>query len=32
VLDAADPSGRSAPYVAVVFEQLWTFKPLTSAH
>jgi hypothetical protein len=39
VLDAADPSGRTAPYVAVVFEQLWTntrelqsFKPLTSAH
>jgi hypothetical protein len=39
VLDAADPSGQSAPYVAVVFEQLWTstrelksFKPVTSAH
>jgi hypothetical protein len=39
VLDAADQSGRTAPYVAVVFEQLWTntrelqsFKPLTSAH
>ncbi|KAL6637627.1 hypothetical protein ACP70R_025199 [Stipagrostis hirtigluma subsp. patula] len=36
---AAEPSGRSAPYVAVVYEQVWTstreltsFKPATSPH
>ncbi|TVU00889.1 hypothetical protein EJB05_53667, partial [Eragrostis curvula] len=39
VVDAADPSGRSAPYVAVVYEQVWTstreltsFKPAARAH
>jgi mannose/fructose-specific phosphotransferase system component IIA len=38
VVDAADPSGRSAQYVAVVYEQSWTntreltsFKPVSSA-
>lgn len=39
VVDAADPKGRSAPYVAVVYEQVWTstreltsFKPASRAH
>ncbi|CAL4940201.1 unnamed protein product [Urochloa decumbens] len=30
-VDAADPKGRAAPYVAVVYEQLWTnTRELTS--
>ncbi|CAN6312203.1 unnamed protein product [Urochloa humidicola] len=30
-VDAADPRGRAAPYVAVVFEQVWTStRELTS--
>ncbi|KAK3140584.1 hypothetical protein QOZ80_5AG0402910 [Eleusine coracana subsp. coracana] len=39
VVDAADPEGQSAPYVAVVYEQPWTntrnltsFKPVSAAH
>ncbi|XP_062213376.1 cysteine proteinase inhibitor 8-like [Phragmites australis] len=39
LVDAADPTGRSAPYVAVVYEQVWTgtrqltsFKPASRAH
>ncbi|XP_040378433.1 cysteine proteinase inhibitor 8-like [Oryza brachyantha] len=38
-LDAADPAGKTASYVAVVYEQLWTntreltsFKPAAAAH
>ncbi|GJM94768.1 hypothetical protein PR202_ga11444 [Eleusine coracana subsp. coracana] len=39
VVDAADPEGQSAPYVAVVYEQPWTntrnltsFKSVSAAH
>lgn len=38
-VDAADPAGRTVPYVAVVYEQVWTrtrqlasFNPVPRAH